>query len=161
MWDNVNGVQYFDKPYVDKNSGFRNSTGFQLKKGSNPYSPGAGAGFGGDSETGAIVFRYAEALLNYAEAKYELDQNVDYDKSINLLRERVGMPDFSVPAGSEGIRQDYGYPIASELYEIRRERTVELAFEGHRNRDIRRWAAHTLFEGQRPKGYPLDLNEWG
>jgi hypothetical protein len=160
MWDNNNGIRYFDKPFVDKTSEARNSTGFQLKKGSNPHSPGAGAGFGGDSETGFIVFRYAEALLNYAEAKYELDQNVDYDKSINLLRARVGMPDFAIPGGTEVMPADYGYPISSELHEIRRERAVELAFEGHRNRDLRRWAAHELFQGQRPKGYPLDPDEW-
>lgn len=160
MWDNTNGIRYFDKPFVDKTSEARNSTGFQLKKGSNPKSPGAGAGFGGDSETGFVVFRYAEALLNYAEAKYELDQNVDYDKSINPLRERVGMPDFTIPGGTETMRKDYGYPISDELHEIRRERTVELAFEGHRNRDFRRWAAHKLFQGERPKGYPLEPAEW-
>ena len=132
-----------------------------MKKGANPLSSGAGTIFGGNSITGSIVFRYAEALLNYAEAKYELDGNVNYDKSINLLRKRVGMPDFKVI--SDHLRTnyaDYGYEITDELAEIRRERRVELASEGFRNIDYKRWRAHTLFKGKRPIGYPVIIEEF-
>jgi len=46
------------------------------------------------------------------------------------------------------------------LYEIRRERRIELAMEGHRSDDYKRWAAHALFKGKRPKGYPFKKEEF-
>ena len=71
------------------------------------------------------------------------------------------MPDFSVPKNlSSAEKVDYGYPVSDELYEIRRERRVELACEGFRTDDYRRWAAHKLFKGKRPKGYPFKAEEW-
>ena len=162
MWDNGNGKQLFEKPYIGQTAEYLNKTGFQIKKGVNIHSAGAGATFvGGDSETGNIIFRYAEALLNYAEAKYELDGNVDYDKSINLLRKRVGMPNFKVQKDINAKRfSDYGYEISDELFEIRRERRVELGVEGFRTDDYRRWRAHALFKNKRPKGYPLLESEF-
>lgn len=162
MWDNHLGKADFTKPYLDKTAELGNMTGFQLRKGVNPYSAGAGSAYGGASETGAIIFRYAEVLLNYAEAKYELDGNVDYDKSINLLRARAGMPPFQIITADafRNNHSDYGYAISDELIEIRRERRVELACEGFREMDIKRWAAHNLFKGQRPKGYPYNAKEW-
>ncbi len=161
MWDNSNGYKEFDLPYVAQTGVFLNTTGFQLRKGVNTASPAAGGAFGGNSETGSIVFRYAEVLLNYAEAKYELDKQVDYNKSINLLRKRVGMPDFKVQKDPNAKRfSDYGYEISDELFEIRRERRVELGAEGYRNVDYRRWKAHKLFQGKRPKGYPILKEEF-
>lgn len=80
------------------------------------------------SELDWPLIRYAEVLLNYAEAKVEagqIDQSV-YD-ALNSVRERAGVP--AVTAGTQ-----------NELREvIRRERKVELAFEGFRLFDIRRW----------------------
>jgi hypothetical protein len=76
-----------------------------------------------------IYLRYAEVLLNYAEAQNEVagpDASV-YD-AINLIRQRADMPD--LPAG---LDQD------SMRDAIRRERQVELAFEEHRFYDVRRW----------------------
>ena len=71
------------------------------------------------------------------------------------------MPAFVVhPQGSDPNRVNYGYSISDELYEIRRERSAELALEGLREDDYRRWAAHTLFKGKRPKGYPFDQAEF-
>ncbi|GAB3658979.1 RagB/SusD family nutrient uptake outer membrane protein [Echinicola sediminis] len=153
--------QLFDKPFLDGGSEELCATGFQLKKFSNPYSPAAGADFGGLSQTGRIYFRYAEVLLNYAEAKYELDGTVAFEE-LNLLRSRAGMPDFEViPQGNYGDNLlDYGYDIDDALYAIRNERRVELALEGHRVDDYRRWAAHGLIKGQRPLGYPFDPSEF-
>lgn len=80
-----------------------------------------------------IVFiRYAEVLLNYAEARERAGAltQATLDSTINLLRNRVGMVPLklsALPAGSD-IRK-----------EIRRERTVELFFEGHRYPDLIRW----------------------
>ncbi|WP_297089349.1 RagB/SusD family nutrient uptake outer membrane protein [uncultured Draconibacterium sp.] len=102
-----------------------------------------------------ISFRYAEALLIYAEAKAELGtvSQGDLDVSINKLRDRVGMPHLtmaSITADPEW--PDYGYTLTDVLYEIRRERSVELLGEGFRSDDLRRWRAHNLFVGKRPRG---------
>jgi len=102
-----------------------------------------------------IVFRYAEALLNYAEAKAEMGQltQADVDLSINMLRQRVGMPNLMLSSiTTDPAWPDYGYPLSPVLQEVRRERAVELAAEGHRLHDIMRWRAHNLFVGKRPKG---------
>lgn len=107
------------------------------------------------------MFHYAKALLNYAEAQAELGQTVDYAKSLNLLRKRAGMPDFKVQADiSRQSYADFGYTITDELYEIRRERAVELACEGFRYDDWKRWRAHNLFKGKRPKGFPFLKSEY-
>ena len=86
------------------------------------------------------LFRYAEVLLNYAEAKAELgacDQAV-LDKTINILRDRVNMPHLSVNPEMDPKYASYG--ISSLLVEIRRERRVELSFEYLRYQDLMRWA---------------------
>lgn len=78
-----------------------------------------------------ILLRYAEILLTYAEAKTELDQ-IDasvYD-AINEVRQR---PDVNMPL----INQPQTQAVLRET--IRHERMVELAFEGQRFFDIRRW----------------------
>lgn len=84
-----------------------------------------------DANANTIVFRYAEVLLSFAEAKNELDGPCDsVYTALNQVRQRVGMPevDESKYATKETLR---------EL--IRRERTVELAGEGFRRADILRW----------------------
>ncbi|GAA0879239.1 RagB/SusD family nutrient uptake outer membrane protein [Algoriphagus jejuensis] len=151
----------FSKPFLNGGSEELAATGFQVKKYSNPYSPAAGADFGGLSQTGRIYFRYAEVLLNYAEAKYELDGTIAFE-ALNPLRARVGMPNFTViPQAEYGANLvDYGYTIDDALYAIRNERRVELALEGHRPDDFKRWAAHTLVTGQRPLGYPFEPSEF-
>lgn len=81
------------------------------------------------SETAIVVLRFAEILLNYAEAKIEsneLDQSV-YD-ALNAVRDRVGMPVIDAGKTQEELRSI-----------VRVERKSELAFEGTRLYDIRRW----------------------
>lgn len=103
----------------------------------------------GLSTLDVFIFRYAEVLLNYAEAKAELgkcDQKV-LDATINELRNRVGMPHLKATVGFEDPNwPDYGYELAPLLYEIRRERAVELLGEGFRWDDIVRWKAGRLLE---------------
>jgi starch-binding outer membrane protein, SusD/RagB family len=102
-----------------------------------------------------IIFRYAEALLNYVEARAELGQltQADVDLTINKLRQRVGMPNLDLSSiTTDPDWPDYGYSLTPALQEIRRERKIELAAEGHRLSDIMRWRAHNLFVGKRPKG---------
>lgn len=82
------------------------------------------------------IIRYAEVLLNYAEAVFERDGTIsddDLKKSINLVRKRVNpdMPDLTnsfVSTNNLDMRT-----------EIRRERTVELFDEGFRMDDLKRW----------------------
>lgn len=84
------------------------------------------------------VLRYAEILLTWAEALFEqgkLTQG-DLDKSINLLRTRVGM----MPMTLAGLAAD-GLDVRTE---IRRERRIELAREGGRWYDMVRWKEGAL-----------------
>lgn len=96
------------------------------------------------------VFRFAEVLLNYAEAKAELGTitQTDIDQSIGLLRNRVGMPNLIMAEANANPDpyQNTFYPNVDGpntglILEIRRERRVELYMEGHRWNDIRRWKA--------------------
>lgn len=83
------------------------------------------------------VIRYAEVLLTYAEAAYELDGNIsdaDLDKSLNLVRQRINT---TMPKLSNTLVSSNGLDMRQE---IRRERTVELALEGYRIDDLKRWA---------------------
>jgi hypothetical protein len=79
-------------------------------------------------------FRYGEVLLILAEALYEKNGSIsdaDLDRTINLIRARVNMPALTnAQVTTNGLDM---------LTEIRRERTVELAFEGFRRDDLRRW----------------------
>lgn len=99
------------------------------------------------SDIDAFIFRYAEVLLNYAEAQYELNGTLtqaELDKSINLIRARVGMPSLTTNPVKDPNAKDYGYSVSSLLYEIRRERRIELAGEGFRFDDIIRWKSGKL-----------------
>lgn len=93
------------------------------------------------SWTPAITLRFAEALLNYAEATAELNggtiSQADLDISVNLLRDRVGMPHLVSNPPMDPRYASLG--ISSDLVEIRRERRIELFMEGFRYDDLRRW----------------------
>lgn len=82
------------------------------------------------------IIRYAEVLLNYAEAVYERDGQIsdqDLELSLNQVRLRVN-PD--MPKLTNGFVKQYGLDMQEE---IRRERTVELYNEGFRIDDLKRW----------------------
>ena len=122
------------------------TTGYQTIKG---YDPATGhSGYALETADG-IAYRYAETLLINAEAKAELKtiSQEDLDKTINVLRDRVGMPHLTVEVGfTDPDWPDYGYELSDLLQEIRRERRIELAGEGFRWNDICRWKAGTLLE---------------
>ena len=83
------------------------------------------------------VIRYAEVLLNFAEAIYELQGRIsdsDLDKSLNLVRLRSNP---NMVKLSNALVDNNGLSMREE---IRRERTVELTFEGFRIDDLKRWA---------------------
>ena len=101
-----------------------------------------------------FVFRYAEVLVNYAEAKAELGEATQdvLDKSINLLRARVGMPALKVEVGFvDPAWPNWEVAVTPLINEIRRERRLELAAEGKRWDDIVRWKAGKLLDN--PKTY--------
>lgn len=106
--------------------------------------------------TPGIQFRYAEVLLNYAEALAELDGAANAAKIVQLvspLRKRVGMPEMDFDR-EYNTSADYPFHALDEyLQAVRRERRVELAIEGKRFDDIMRWAAaQELIVGQRAVG---------
>lgn len=114
-----------------------------------------------------ILIRYAEVLLNYAEAKAELGTltQSDLDMTINKIRARAGLPARTLPLTTD-IAQKKMYLNVSDpnILEVRRERRVELAFEGFRRWDIIRWAEGHLFRNMYEGIYvealntPIDLN---
>jgi len=146
---------YFGRPAVDKSGHEMCPTGYQFNKWLNfdpwHHRTTRTAGVG---EVGWIYFRYAEVLLNYAEAKAELGTLTqgDVDNTINLLRDRVGMPHLDI----SNITTDpnWSFPdLSPVINEIRRERRVELIGENLRWDDIARWAAaDELIVGKRPLG---------
>ena len=87
-----------------------------------------------------VMIRFAEVLLNYAEAKERsgILTQADLDRTINRIRDRVGMVHMKLDNLPEG---------SDIKTEIQRERRVELFFEGHRYFDIIRWKqGHLLGE---------------
>ena len=107
-----------------------------------------------NSDNDMPIFRYAEVLLNYAEAKAELGTltQADIDKSIKLIRDRVGMPNLDMNAANANpdpylMSEETGYPnvdgpMKGVILEIRRERAIELFQEGYgRYFDLMRWKA--------------------
>ncbi|RYE33426.1 MAG: RagB/SusD family nutrient uptake outer membrane protein [Sphingobacteriaceae bacterium] len=119
------------------------------------------------------LFRYAEVLLNYAEAKAELGTLTDADwaKTIGVLRARGGITGglSSKPTIADPYLVANYFPGITDpaILEVRRERGIELSLEGFRFSDILRWKRGSLMEQQWNGFYvpslvtPLDLNEDG
>ena len=103
----------------------RNGTGFGVLK----YLEESKNNFGprGTSGTDYLVFRYGEILLNFAEAALELNKTSEALDAINQIRKRAGVAELT------SIDRD----------KIRHERKIELAFEGQRYWDLRRWRTAT------------------
>jgi starch-binding outer membrane protein, SusD/RagB family len=106
------------------------------------------------SPTDAPVLRYGEVLINYAEAVAELATlggpavtQADLDRSVNVLRSRPGiaLPKLEVAGDRPAVKGvAYDDPardpaVPALIWEIRRERRVELMMEGFRLDDLRRW----------------------
>lgn len=93
--------------------------------------------------------RYAEVLLIYAEAMAQQNNLDEALKALNEVRARVDMPEVHATTKTEFMRL------------LRRERMIELAFEGHRFWDIRRWGlGTTLLNGTHMKGVkPVQVSD--
>jgi len=119
---------------------YETTTGYLMRKGTDETNKDYYGGTGSDQNW--IELRYAEVLLNYAEAQNESlpapDQSV-YD-AIELIRQRAGLNPYQLPAGltRDQMRE-----------KIRHERYIELSFEQKRYWDIRRWKiAVQLLDGK-------------
>ncbi|MBE7641080.1 RagB/SusD family nutrient uptake outer membrane protein [Salegentibacter sp. BLCTC] len=120
-------------------------TGYRIIKALPPKGPQWGSG---GSFNDVILFRYAEALLIYAEARAELGTLTqgDLDISINKLRDRVGLPHLNMAEANanpdsyqESLYENIEGPNKGVILEIRRERRVEMVNEGLRWDDLMRW----------------------
>lgn len=126
----VDGVDGWCQWNIDREPMGRTTTGYYLRKLVDEnhdviaYSGGVQP---------LIIMRYAEVLLNKAEACYHLDQSADANAAVKKIRERVDLP--------------YTDKGGSALWDaIRQERKVELAFEGLWYWDLRRWGvAHKQY----------------
>ncbi|MDX9881775.1 MAG: RagB/SusD family nutrient uptake outer membrane protein [Prolixibacteraceae bacterium] len=140
----------------DLGSSNSTKTGFYLKK----FMSESARWFGGS--TGNTyhcfpLFRYAETLLNFAEAMNEANGpsnagsfSMNAVTALNMVRSRGG-----IPAVDTGVSKD-------ELRElIRYERRIELAFEEHRHLDLRRWKIAQSILNQPVKGLKIVAENGG
>jgi starch-binding outer membrane protein, SusD/RagB family len=126
------------------------TTGYAVHKFFNEELANSNEGLGQNNTTDAPVIRLGEVLLNYIEAVAELGTitQADLDKTINRLRKRsgIGMPDLRIAVSglpaANGVEYDdpkRDPAVSPLLWEIRRERRIELMMEGFRTSDLRRW----------------------
>ena len=138
------GFKYTGDQNTTINNFYKTFTGYMARKWVDTKEK-AESGMG---TSDLAIFRYAEVLLNYAEAKAELGQltQADLDKSVNLLRKRVGMPSLKTDVSKDSYMAKcypnheltQGHQEALVL-EVRRERIIELIFEGFQRYDVLRW----------------------
>ncbi len=106
--------------------GQRTRTGYYERKFLHPY---AAPTYPGSAGANFKMFRLGEAILNFAEAAAEAGHEDEAIAAVNEIRSRVGMP--GLDAGLSGDEL---------MLRIRNERRVELAMEGFRYYDVRRWS---------------------
>lgn len=118
------------------------------------------------------LMRYAEVLLNYAEARAELHKITDEDwsRTIGALRRRAGITGGDLdhlPTKVDTYLQSTFYPNVTDpvILEIRRDRAIELCLEGFRMKDLKRWACGSDWKTVQWTGTyipavnePLDMN---
>lgn len=149
------------------------STGYAIRKGLN-YD--AEQCVNGGGYTGSLVFRATEAYLNYIEACYELNGQLD-GKAVQYwqaVRARAGVntdfgktvaaTDMALEARNDWGAYSGGTLVDATLYNIRRERRCELMAEGLRAMDLKRWRAmdQLVAEPYHIEGFKLwgPMQEW-
>lgn len=146
-------LSYVQRGFTRFNSGISNtsSTGYGVSKYDNEELENMYRNQTTQNFTHAPIFWLAPVYLQYAEASAELGSitQADLDKSINLLKERAGLPALTVDVGFDDPANNMG--VSALIWEIRRERRVELMFDNWmRYWDLIRW--HQLDK--------LDSNEY-
>lgn len=145
------GEQAYQGPWVPKTS-LGSRTAYAPKKGFSKTDQT----INGAAVLDRILIRYAEVLLTYAEAKYELNGTIsdaDLNLTINAIRTRAGL----------NVKLTNAFVTANNLSmreEIRRERTVELALEGFRYDDLIRWKTAETVLPQTLLGAKYIASEW-
>ena len=132
------------------------TSGYAVLKFYNEALKDVAGGLSNTNITDAPIIRYGEVLMNYAEACAELGTitQSDLDRSINLLRGRNGiaMPKLEVIGGQPAVNGVvYSDPLRDQtvpslIWEVRRERRVELMMEGFRNDDLKRWKKYEYID---------------
>lgn len=144
-------------PPLDATNYHQNTTGYSVLK-YEEFNTSNSAAYttANRSQAPAIQVRYADILLNYAEALAELDganNASEIQKALHPLRVRVNMPDVDF---DREYNTDADYPfhnLDKYIQAVRRERRVEKALENCRLTDILRWAAaDELIVGKTPTG---------
>ena len=135
------GYQRDGKPAAPNFNGY-SFTGYQPIK----YTLDASRYDEGALNTNAIpLFRFAEVLLNYAEAKAEMGTltDADWGMTVGALRARAGITGglSTKPTKVDTYLQQNYFPTITDpvILEVRRERSIELALEGFRFTDLKRW----------------------
>ncbi|MBR1706989.1 MAG: RagB/SusD family nutrient uptake outer membrane protein [Bacteroidales bacterium] len=161
-------VVKFTKPQFWGGANGNDKTGFRIRKwmtydeAQNRQTSGASYG-----KTGMVLYRSAEAYLNYIEACYELNGSLDADadKYWKAIRTRAGVStDYAATIAATDLAQEpdwarYSGPtlVDATLFNIRRERRNEFIGEGFRKNDLLRWRAydHLMVEKYIPEGVNL------
>jgi hypothetical protein len=159
--------KFEDAPVIFSSDGKTStSTGYLLGK---AYSHDYNDQVMGQDICAAVIFRAGEAYLNYIEACYEKTGNLDSraQQAWRAIRTRAGIePDYNVTIDATDINKEapndwgaysHGQLVNTTLYNIRRERRVELIGEGQRYNDLRRWRAMDQLNGFQIEGIKI----WG
>ena len=162
------GVNSVDLSWTVKgNNETRMVTGYAVKKGKNyDTQQQLNHHFG---ESGSIVFRGTEALLNYMEASWLKSNTIDAtaDKYWRALRTRAKVdPDYNKTIAATNMQEEakwdfgaysHGQLVDATTYNIRRERRNEFIGEGMRWEDLIRWRACDQVNGYQIEG----MKYWG
>jgi hypothetical protein len=135
-------------------AGLNSSTGYRPSKFLQPLDPNQQAP---NNSTDAPLFWLAEVYLNYAEACAELDQlgkysltQADLDQTVNKLRQRAGVQPLVLngpqSVGFTDPKKDAD--VTPLIWELRRERRVELMMDGFRYQDLMRWKKGKYMDSQ-------------
>ena len=153
---------YYRAPIVLGQDENKCPTGYSVKKG---LATDAAQGPTLPSTTACVIFRAAEAYLNYMEADYELNNSLDANSSKywKALRNRAGMDtDFQKTIDATDLSKEIDFArysgsefVSTTLYNIRRERRIEFAAEGLRLNDLKRWRALDMMQGYHVEGFDL------
>lgn len=140
------GYKYDGKVVVPNIADQSAPLGYQIIKFCVDKCPDGANDTKGNSNTNCVpVYRYAEVLLSYAEAKAELGEmtNDVWAKTVGAVRKRAGITGGlnSVPTAVDNYLKTNFYPDVTDaaIMEIRRERACELCLEGLRMDDLIRW----------------------
>ncbi|MBP1677010.1 MAG: RagB/SusD Domain-Containing Protein [Bacteroidetes bacterium] len=139
----VNGADGWCQYPDDPAPAGRTTTGYYLRK---LVDEGHNLTVNSASTQPWVAIRYAEVLLNFAEACYRTGDNDSANIAVKAIRARVGLQ-HTTKSGNELMAS------------IRQERKVELAYEGHLFWDMRRWKlAATQYTGYRVHGLKIEKN---